>query len=833
MADGYLIGAEYLFKSNAQRELGLIAKYAIQASDGLDALQKMVARNAEAFEGFSRFAKQAQRALSEMIPGAERAAKAVDSVSASTVRLGEETATMSARVDTSVTSMTGRYEALNAAVKQTALSMRATAAGGAGGAGTVGAAGAGAAGGAFGRLASGVGGVAGLASLATLAIGTKERANLQDAMIQTALPMGKSDDWVQQNLLPIAMKMSMSTAQSVTDSMGLLRTMATSGINDPRDLIALAPSIARYADTQYLGKNHVPFDQSVSQMAGLAHQLNLRTAADLKPFLNTAYKISNDMPDAMAKAVTQIKYYGGNYAQAGVSPEEVLKLQARADRLGYGGGKSGAGLNMILRNLQKPSTDAMYEAQKALGLIDSSGNSRVIDKTGKFTPEEFFQGLNDTRHRFGKNRGREFSQLLATAFSTNASLIAGSFSSDAGITQGKNVNATLARIPDLEVAQVRLMSSLNSQTKLLASNFSTLAAILGGPLIAPLTGFVKGLSDMVGGTATYLSTHHAVAGLATGALTVGAGFGAVKLAEMLGGLRIFGHLAEHEARHSVGLGASIGLRRGGAHAAQRMNFFEVAGDVFGKISGPLGRFGDVLGELAVKWLPRITIGFLGLETGIPEVIGALMLLQTAFKMIFGGGAANLVKEVRIWWEKNKAGIGYTIGYAFGTISVWLTDAIKGLMTAAGTALAYAKSHWKDLLFDRADFSKGLDSELATQMKNNPGTFMDYFGAGKSAAEGGSAYDPGSIGRSGGKAVPLATIPFGSGRGPTIGTLNVNLKVDPKATAREHAQHVAAATYKALTSVLDGVPNAAASGSGSNRGSALGPRIGSSILAPVH
>jgi len=432
MADGYLIGAEYLFKSNAQRELGAIAKYSAQAAEAIEALEKSTAGASEALAAFSRVGSQVRTVLESILPMADRIAVAFEAIGAnlgamstgaeraagkydaSVESMGASTTAFAAEADTAFTGVIARLEGVTAAARTASVSLRtvnrtgAASAAGAGAAATAG-------GGAAMRFAGSAAGVGGLAALATLAIGTKQRANLQDSMIQTGLAMGEGkvlpDGYVQKNLLPIAMRMSMNTAQSVTDSMNLLRTMATSGLNNPRDMAQLAMPIAQFADTQFLGKNHVPFEQSAAQMAALSHMLNLRTAAQLAPFMNTEYKISNDMPDSLKTMQTQIKYFGSSFVQAGVAPEEVLKLAARADRLGYGRGKSGTGLNMILRNLRSPSSDKMYAAQQGLGLLDAHGNSRVIDQAGHFDPEALFAALNQTRHQFGKGRGREYGQL--------------------------------------------------------------------------------------------------------------------------------------------------------------------------------------------------------------------------------------------------------------------------------------------------------------------------------------------------------------------------------------------------------------------------------------
>src|SRR5580704_5936104 len=77
--------------------------------------------------------------------------------------------------------------------------------------------------------------VAGLAALAFTAIAVKGAANLQDSMVQAAIAtgnVGKTIDATMDRMQPfhrLALKMSMSTAQSVSDSMNLLSVMASSG----------------------------------------------------------------------------------------------------------------------------------------------------------------------------------------------------------------------------------------------------------------------------------------------------------------------------------------------------------------------------------------------------------------------------------------------------------------------------------------------------------------------------------------------------------------------------------------------------------------------------
>ena len=384
----------------------------------------------------------------------------------------------------------------------------------------------------------------------TMAIGIKGAANLQDAYAQTGVAMGRTSEWVKENFQDTAMAMSQSTAQSVTQSMSLLRVMATSGINDPAQMKALAMPIAQFADTQYLGKNHVAFDESAALAVKIAHQFGARTAKELKPILNSLFKISQDMPDSLKTAGTQLKYYAAKYTERGVSANEVLMLQATLDRLGYGGGKSGTGMYQIYRNLLSPNKKQSI-AQDQLKL---SGKD-IISGDGTFHVENLLNKLNAqyeaARISRDPNAVKSYDQKLNLAFTSNAALIAGVLASHTGRAQYKNVGQTMNRVEDLQKAQVQLMGTLNNKTKLLATNFQSLATMLGQPFIVSLTGLVSKTANLIGDLASYFNQHPRQAQVAGGgALALGA-YGLWRIAALA-------RLALHTFSHHLGVSVMEG-----------------------------------------------------------------------------------------------------------------------------------------------------------------------------------------------------------------------------------------------------------------------------------
>jgi len=248
--------------------------------------------------------------------------------------------------------------------------------------------------------------------------------------------------------------------------------------------------------------------------------------------------MSQDMPDSLKDAGTQLKYYAPKYAEKGVSQQEILMLQATADRLGYGQGKSGTGFLQIYRNLLDPSTKKMAYFQDQLGI-----SGTYINKQGVFDPEGLFNHLHTLyAQALKQGKGREFDEALNSSFSSNAGLIAGVMSSNAGRTQYENVKQTMARVHDLPLAQAQLMATLNHQTQLLTSNFHTLVTMIAKPWMANFTAAVGKAADALGHFAQYMADHPTVA-KATGGVMMAIGIAGAALAVAKFG-RFFG-VSEH------------------------------------------------------------------------------------------------------------------------------------------------------------------------------------------------------------------------------------------------------------------------------------------------
>lgn len=432
---------------------------------------------------------------------------------------------------------------------------------------------------------------AGIASAVALASGIGVGSGIQQSAAQTGVAMGRSTADTMRDLAPIAMRMSDITAQSQAQSMSLINVLATSGLNTP-DLLMdrnaeLPMAIARYADTQFLGPHHVAFDDSARTAAQIAHQFGARTGHELTPILDTLFKMSNDMPDTISKAATQLKYYAPQFINAGVSGSEILQLQATADRMGLGGGRSGTGFRQVYQSLISP-TLPQWEAQNALGMIDAGGHSKFIGRDGRLNIEAFFQDITRQFEDVKKNHGdvRGFQENLAHVTTATGASVLNIFGTDKGQAQREAVRQTLARIPHLEVAQAQLMETVNGQFRRLITNLQNLTGVLAGPLIQPLTDFLKNSADLVGNLATWFSHHPTATAIGTTAMVGGGIFGIVAALKGLAGFHATIREFAHVGRIGIGAGEHLGATGAGG----------VVGAVAAREAGPISRIGGAIGK---------------------------------------------------------------------------------------------------------------------------------------------------------------------------------------------------------------------------------------------
>lgn len=434
--------------------------------------------------------------------------------------------------------------------------------------------------------------------------GIQRAGTVQDASTAIALGLGatgKSFDETQQKTATwrsLALRLSMMTAQDMPTTLGLIQNMSTS-IKNPAQLAAIMPDVARVADTMYLNPaHHVAFAESTTEMARLAHMFGAYSAADMKPLAEATYRLGFSSPDRLSRMVTQLGYFGEDYARAMMRPgdsadqkaaavNETLRLALLGD-VSIGHGKWGSGYDRMIRDLIHPTSDAKFAGQVNMGLRDKHGaltRGVVVDAQGRFTPERMIQYLSD---RYEKMDPMSRLGVFASGFNVTAARVLGGAANPKALNYLHGVQGTMANMPSLETAQEQLMGSLSSKQKLAASNWGSFLTVVGTSLVPELTSLTGAVADLLGKLTVFLYDHPRAAKAAAIGLGITAAAGGVA-SLALGGY--VAHGAFKGILHHVGNhGLEAAIAEGASHAAGG-GWRGMLGAGAGFVAGGAGRFG--------------------------------------------------------------------------------------------------------------------------------------------------------------------------------------------------------------------------------------------------
>jgi len=560
----------------------------------------------------------------------------------------------------------------------------------------------------------------GLVSAAGFAIGIKGAADLQSATIQVAIALGRQGRTLDETMekmkdfRQVALSMSDMSGQSIVDSMKLLATMAGPGgitaeklLNKGKFQGSFAQVITQYADVQKFGHG-VEFSDSVKTATTLAHDLQWFKPEEMAHGLSVLNDASIVSTHGVKMLATQIRSFAPSFRKAGMTPEDTVHFATWADRMGFGTGRGGTGLNMMVKNLIAPRGKVKTANMYNLGIFDDAKGttSRFINPhTGKIDLVDVLNYLSemDQKSRHGgvtvhgrKIEGQLFDQFFNRAFDTNSSNVLGTLATHGGLSQSRRIKEQVSHIAPLDVQQRVVMQGLNEQTQRLTSSFVSLMAILEGENAKRLAGFVKGLADGVGGLAKFFHEHKGLADAAgtglgvAGVIAAGLfmkkfGFGiAGHFGKMFGmkhgGFSLWRHIggsggkhaAEEVASHSGGL-LRGGLMRGIVDMLTFKTLRTGAGKAGGKFLTHMPGF-QVLGESLGK------VAMMALKTGGPIKLVAEFLAKLGLRAIPLVGEVLLLVDVLKFMGSHVKDIGYYIGKA----ARWIHDNGWSLIKSAFT-----------------------------------------------------------------------------------------------------------------------------------------------------
>jgi len=466
-------------------------------------------------------------------------------------------------------------------------------------------------GGGMGLLGGMAAGYAGSALLSGVNQGISSAAQMQLAMTTIKIATGASKGDLE-GLRDKAFEIADQTAQSATDAMKSIAILASSGLNNPSQLRALAGPIAQYADVQYYMKQ-TPFAESAKQGVQLAHLFGALTAEKMTPILGQLTRISFAMPDSLNKFLTQATYYEPVFRGLGVKDSDALEAGAIMDRAGLGRGKGGTALqNLLLNEMNSLSLTSHVQGKKGkalheLGLTDASGASNFYKWNTKDGRNEFdilgaLKQIDKSVHNIpeGLTDAQKTTWQAKRIMDVNAALgLTGERAALAINTAAiDNLDDSLRRIKGsgtMANIQRSEMDQLWSQQKRFSSNLDSLLTDLMFPWLDDLRGGFKWMGDEAHTLQAWAHTHQDAAKQIGGGLAaIGAGLA------LYSGVQLWG-----VASGLAGLSRAVKLM-GVTSVTTSGEMLAADGTMAGglvALSGALGTIGIIAGTLAAsKWI---------------------------------------------------------------------------------------------------------------------------------------------------------------------------------------------------------------------------------------
>jgi hypothetical protein len=492
----------------------------------------------------------------------------------------------------------------------------------------------------------------GISSAAVMAIGIRGASELQGATVQAAIALGKTGDTIQstttnmKDFQQMALKMSDYTAMSLPQAMGVMATMASSGLT-AQQINSDQRGIAQFVDILHLGKDKMDYAGAATLGAGLVHDMRLglsgNAALDAQQTtygLGRIAQMGYLSPHGLPAVTTQVRRMASVLENVlpGTTEQKadtIVGLAAWVDRLGNLP-FAGSAISQMTTQMISPRSERVAKGLEQLGVLDPgrmvgrkyvAGNNKFFDmKTGTFDLMGAIKAIQGSVQA-GRDKGMAGDAVKALFSGTqNMQRILQALATPEALNAYKLIQNQMKGFGNdpaqwMDKTQALLMQELGSQTQRLITNFQSLATLIASPFMKPLTEAIQGLADTLAGWSKIMQDHPKVAATIGGGMLVAAGYAVTRLA-MMGG-RIFTVLEGIGKGH---IGAEAGntiwhnLFRGGATSAAvgagaATAGGGVVGGLIGGISGMIGGLFKGVGSVFTSLFGLGSIKAFGAEIG--------------------------------------------------------------------------------------------------------------------------------------------------------------------------------------------------------------------------
>lgn len=367
--------------------------------------------------------------------------------------------------------------------------------------------------------------------------GLKQAGELQRSM--TAVNIATMNQ-APQAMRRMVMQVSGMTAQSATTIADELATVASSGMNRPKQLQSVFPLFAQAADVAYLGPKHLDPIETVKQLAQFSHQFGIYGGKPLRDMVDSAIRLQSLQPEGLQAMITQGRLFVGQAMARGVPMDEIFRQYMLMGQTGQLRGRGGSGVENVMEYLQgaESLTNHMSKVRRAAfldldragrgtklgGMFDADGRLRFVDKDGNLHLEAAEKYLAELAPYMTKG---QFSNDLLNAFGKQGSNYLTVATRPAVQHQFEQNEQVWKKIPGVSAQWAEYMKNFPSQVSRAATNFKNIVIDVFTPMLPRWTSFMKGLADGLGNIGDFLTAHPGVAGTIGNSLVMLTGIAAV------------------------------------------------------------------------------------------------------------------------------------------------------------------------------------------------------------------------------------------------------------------------------------------------------------------
>ncbi len=603
--------------------------------------------------------------------------------------------------------------------------------------------------------------LAGIGLAKALEPGIEKAAEMETTLTSLGITTGATAKQLKE-LKNAAMDISMPTIYTQSDVLKNMQILGAGGINDIerlKEATKFATNLAEVTELQTHGA--VTPEETVKNFLGMAHQFNLQTPEQMKPFADMVAKLQLTSTAKIPQMAETLKYAAPYMNLLGGTPEDALKSTALMSRMGIEGSMAGTHLKNFYERLTPGlmrggmANEEMYRlgwlndarvhyTKQGKLKVDSWSGDIFHDKKGAALP---FAEIMNRLIKSTEAKHLQYQDLLRPMvhiFGQQGADVAAILSSQTGRESMKAIMGSTKKMPGLDEQIAKYRGTYEGQMHVLHSNLENLNTMIGDNLKNSLVGILTPLNSVLTKMVQFGKAHPEVvkfvasfAGIATAVMLI---VGPLMLfTGAIGYLRTSGMVLTW--LRLVGSGF-VGLAK---PAMFLFRIFQTVGyETLGRLSMFLQRVVPLVGRFG---LTLLRVGAQALIAGARMAAAWLIGLGPIGWIILGVSA--IITAAIVAWNTNFMGFRDKVTAIWAYIKDWAIKSWDAIVNKVRSVIEWFKTafSWLKKIFSTSEAGPGGSS--ATNVGNVPGYAS------------GTSYHPGGFAWVGERGPELVNLPRGS------------------------------------------------------------------------